>query len=202
MENTTSIQLAAHELEFLAWFLEDASADFQDHSADETFLEANAGTLAIAKEIRKKYGTDAPRPQAFRMRHEDAKMVQFYTSQAMQFFADRCRMLAASEDERLLSRAEIELLAELMDLAAEDHERVADEVCFDLTLDLTPENRNLFGMAADAGLARGVRRETDEATAAAVHAAVRDAQAETIDIPDYWVMAALSRRCRELAARG
>jgi hypothetical protein len=41
------------ELEFAAWFLEDAGADFQDHSADETFMPASVDTLAIAAARRR-----------------------------------------------------------------------------------------------------------------------------------------------------
>lgn len=96
MKNTESVPLQPHELEFAAWFLEDASNEFQDHSADEMFMPASKDTLAVAAAIRSAFGDDAPDVEICRIADDDADVVQFYTSLAMDFFSRRCRELAGS----------------------------------------------------------------------------------------------------------
>lgn len=200
--------LQPFELEFAAWFLADAGADFQDHSADETFMPASPGMLAIAEAIRAEFGDAAPAVEICRLPGEESDLVQFYTSQAMEFFAGRCRALAESDEQQGPDAAELSLIAELLDLAGQDHENVATDVCFDLTLDVTAENRSMFMAAVDnylerekAPSARAKRGDRQVAeTAMTIRASLlADSSDATIDIPDYWLMFYLARRCKDLA---
>jgi hypothetical protein len=208
LKNIPADLLQPCELEFAAWFLEDAGADFQDHSADETFMPASDDMLAIAAAIRDEFGDDAPEVEVCRIPGDDADVVQFFTSQAMEFFARRCRELAPPADRRPLNAAELSLMAELLELAGQDHENVADDVSFDLTLDVTAENRIVFSGAIDHYLARvqarrGRNKRVDKQTAATAMAAraglLAGAAEPTIDIPDFWLMFYLAQRCRQLA---
>lgn len=211
MKNDDVFPLQPHELEFAAWFLEDAGADFQDHSADETFMPASAGMLAVAEAIRAEFGDDAPDAVICRLPGSAEDVVQFYTSQAMAFCARRCRELAGSTDGQGPDAAELALMAQLLDLAGQDHEHVAHDVCFDLTLDVTADNRSMFGAAVDHYLeraraqpGRGKRVGKDVAgTALAIRAVLFAERPDaTIDIPDYWLMFYLARRCEALAKAG
>jgi hypothetical protein len=67
LKNNLARPLQPHELEFAAWFLEDAGADFQDHSADETFVPATPGPLSIAQAIHAEFGDDAPEAEICRL---------------------------------------------------------------------------------------------------------------------------------------
>lgn len=205
MNNSATPPLRHDELEFAAWFLEDAGADFQDHSADETFMPATSGTLAIAEAIQAEFGDDAPEAGICRLPGDDAELVQFCTSQAMEFFSRRCRELAASAGRQEPNTAELSLMAELLELAAQDHENVAQDVCFDLSLDVTADNRSLFIAAVDNYLKRArvqsAHNKQIAETAMAIRAGLLAAAPEsTIDIPDYWLMFYLARRCKDLAS--
>jgi hypothetical protein len=211
LKNNLARPLQPHELEFAAWFLEDAGADFQDHSADETFVPATSGALAIAQAIQAEFGDDAPEAEICRLPGDDADWVQFCTSQAMEFFSRRCRELAESDEQQPeLDAAELSLMAELLDLAGQEHENVATDVCFDLTLDVTAENRSMFIAAVENYLERAKTQSSDERRvdkqvaemAMALRAGLlADTPEPTIDIPDYWLMFYLSRRCKDLAIR-
>jgi hypothetical protein len=203
--------LQSYELEFAAWFLADAGADFQDHSADETFMLASPGTLAIAEAIRAEFGDDTPAVDICRLPGEESDLVQFSTSQAMEFFAGRCRALAESDEQQAPDAAELSLMAELLDLAGQDHENVAMDVCFDLTLDVTAENRSMFMAAVDNYLerakAQSARDERGDKQVAETAMTIRasllaDSSNPTIDIPDYWLMFYLARRSKDLAEAG
>jgi hypothetical protein len=205
MKNNSLPPLQPYELEFSAWFLEDAGADFRDRSDDETFLPATDRTLAVAATIRAMFGDDAPRPGISRVPGSAAGVVQLFTSQAMEFFSWRCRELAASTEAPVLDTAELAIMAQLLELAGESHENVADELCFDLTLDVTPENRSMFGAAVDHYLARRRARGDCDRQAALTAMAIRaclhgSASAPAVDMPDYWLMFFLAQRCRNLAA--
>ncbi|WP_332879682.1 hypothetical protein [Massilia sp. S19_KUP03_FR1] len=204
MKNTNAPLLDVNELGFIAWFLEDAGTDFEDHTADETFLPASDETLAISAAIHAVYGDDAPEVEASILPGNKDAQVQFYTSQAMKFYAQRCQALAAGASIRF-NPAEYAFLGELLELAGEDHEHLADDASFDLTLELNPENRTLFTRAVDVYLARHrkVRAVSDDAvtdTAAAIREALdTDGSSIEIDIPDYWLMFYLAGRCGGLA---
>lgn len=209
MKNSAARPLQPYELEFAAWFLEDAGASFQDYSADETFVPATPGALAIAQAICAEAGDDPSEAEICRLPGDDTDWVQFCTSRAMEFFSRRCRELAESaEQQRDLDAAELSLMTELLDLAGQDHEDVAEDVCFDLTLDVTAENRPMFIAAVENYLERA-RTQSDREpridkpvaeTAMAIRAhLLADVPETTIDIPDYWLMFYLSRRCQDLA---
>lgn len=207
MTDTILPPLQSYELEFAAWFLEDAGADFEDRSDDEIFLPASSQALGIAAAIRAAFGDDAPEPGTCRIPGDDAELVQFYTSQAMGFFAERCRSLAASAEPVAFDAAELALMANLLELAAESHEEIAEDVSFDLTLDVTPANRLMFVSAVDQYMHRreamGGRGKQAAETAIAIRAGVRrDPPEPTVDIPDYWLMFLLAHRCRELGKAG
>lgn len=208
MKNSKALPLHPHELEFAAWFLEDAGADFEDHSDDETFLPATDDSLAIAAAIRAVFGDEAPEAGICHVPGGDANLVQFYTSQAMTFFSQRCRELAGSAEPQNLNPTELALMAKLLELAGDDHEKIAEDVCFDLTLDVTSENRGMFTAAVDNYLARHqtTRAANDRnvaETAIAVRASVlSDEPMPTVDIPDYWLMFYLAQRCKDLPKAG
>lgn len=204
MKKTNTPLLDVSELAFVAWFLEDAGADFEGHSADETFLPASDETLAIAAAIHAVYGDDAPEVEASVLPGDKNAQVQFYTSQAMNFYAQRCQALAAGEPMHL-NAAEYAFLKQLLELAGEDHERIADDASFDLTLEVTPENRTIFTRAVEVYLARHRKVQAvsddvvaDMATAIREALDTGDAGSE-IDIPDYWLMFYLAGRCGTLA---
>ena len=203
--------LQPYELEFAAWFLDDAGADFQDHSADETFMPASPGMLAVAEAIHDEFGDDAPAVEICRLPGEESDLVQFCTSQAMEFFAGRCRALVESDQQQGPNAAELSLMAELLGLAGQDHENVAMDVCFDLTLDVTAENRSMFMAAVDNYLERAKAQSPRDKrgdkqvaeTAMTIRASLlADSSDATIDIPDYWLMFYLARRCKDLAEGG
>jgi hypothetical protein len=198
--------LERYELEYIAWFLEDAGADFEDHSCNDLFLPATPENRAIATAICDDADGDSPDADPVRLPGDAADVIQFWDSQAMEFFSRRCRDMAANTDgENRFNNAELILVADLLELAAEDHEDVANDVSFNLTLDVTPEQREMFAKAVDGYLARAQAGAGSDGTAV-IAAEIRsnllpDGSAKTVDIPDYWLMYWLAQRCREIASQ-
>jgi hypothetical protein len=197
--------LSRDEVEFAASFLEDAASDFADHSSNDLMIPNTIENRKLWLAIMEQIDVDHEVP------HEIGKVfdgeIVVFDEWAMRYFVSALQHRLASWDSApALSGAELHMLAALLLVAHDDHAAVADEVCFDLTLEVTPGTRALLDAAVDtylrftraAGDRAAIKLASDTAVAAksGLHGASDDA---TVDIPDFWLMYYLSEKCRHLA---
>jgi hypothetical protein len=197
--------LIRDEVEFAVSFLEDAASDFADHSSNDLMIPDTIENRKLWLAILEQIDVDHEVP------HEVGKVfdgeIVVFDEWAMLYFVSALQdRLAHWDTAPALTGAELHMLAALLLLAHDDHAAVADEVCFDLTLEVTPGTRALLDAAVDTYL-RFIGPEGDRAaikrvsdTAVAIKSDLQDGSDDaTVDIPDFWLMYCLSEKCRHLA---
>jgi hypothetical protein len=136
--SSTAGPLKAGEIELLAMFLDTAADEFSDKGSNDFTVPATPENKAIVSAIIR---FKDPDQQVFTiaelMDEEDELFIYDYW--AMAYFAQRCTALSdAARPGAMLTPNECTIVAQLLELAAEEHENISDDYSYNLTLPATP----------------------------------------------------------------
>jgi hypothetical protein len=196
------------ELSLIAELLEDAGREFSEHGSNDLMLAPTAENRAVCVAVLAHHGPDRDNPLSLGRTLTSRDAVFVYDDWAMQYLAHRCRQrMAETEAGPPFIPVEFELIATLLERAADVHEESAGNVCYDLTFPATAANKALMSgvlelnrayiaRSKDSDYKRAAR--TTAAAAAKVIAKSTD-ESDDLDIPDFWLMRYLAARCKALA---
>jgi hypothetical protein len=180
------MRLSSAELRIIGDFLADAAGEFSDHSCNDfaapAIPENRALFIAVAKWQAAQPDGDRDPQRIADIEHAEGETVVSFDNWVMGYFAQRCHTLASDPSSSSeLSRAELALLASVLNLMVEYREIDRDDhdITVDYTLSATDENKRfLSAVAAHEGATARVQQAGDE-----------------ISVPDYWVMRYFEGRC-------
>lgn len=193
-------------LAMVAELLETAALEFADHSCNDFLLPATEENKAIFAAVLEHHDDNAPDDEHELSAEEimaATDEVFVYDHWAMAYFAERCAALVQDPSaSAILSPSELFAISALLDYACEDHERVSGDVCFDLTYPATEENKAIIAatislFAAEMEDYSAPDRRKLARTVQEISKALQES--DEIDIPDFWLMHYLARKCRKLS---
>lgn len=189
--------LSNRELALIADSLATAADEFANRSCNDFSFPATPENQAIGAAIARHrdpgdWDTDHTLAAFLAQIAASKERVVVYDNWAAGYFAEFCKRLAAITPTGQLSAAELEIIAELLESSAEDHEAWYgdDQDDLDITLAPTAEDRDLLAAAILHQAPRGWRAKL-----------AKLAQATgPICLPDFQVMRYLAARCKAHAA--
>ncbi|MFZ6756309.1 hypothetical protein ACO0K9_03750 [Undibacterium sp. Ji50W] len=196
-------QFSSSEVELLAMLLEEAGNEFADHSANDFTMPAtdeNKAIFAAAFEL-----CAEPQDEDDENSDEDGLSLKYimeaedqvfvYNDWLMTYLASRCQNLFKQADSApALTKAELNIMSELLAEAHEDRLNSAGSVCYDLTFLATPKNKVLMAAVVNFYEDDNYEEEGKKETIIDIINTSQNEKDE-IDVPDYWIMHYFAHVC-------
>jgi hypothetical protein len=200
--------LARDELSLVADLLADAALEFADHGSNDLLLPATDENKAICVAVISHHGRRGVDRLSIKETLASTGKAFVYDDWAMQYFVHRCKeRLGDPQAGRPLSPAELKVIGTLLESAAQSHEESAGEVCHDLTFPASAATKALMAGVIKQNMALAKRSDNSKykrvarKTAAAAAGVIEESVDEKgeLDIPDFWLMRYLAKRCRQVS---
>ena len=142
MPTSTSLPMSPGEQALLAHLLDLAAEQFSYKSCTDYPLAASAANKAIVAAAIERAAEDGWQDYVAAVMAEDEQLVIFMDWMAAHLGA-RCR-------EQALSRAELAIAADMLDVAREDHDEAEELGLVPHAIDVTNDNRAILNQISDA----------------------------------------------------